>query len=96
MSLSLVSGGVTVEPWPHRQSTERHADYPPRKENTLRGMGGGTGGVHRGVAQARHCKSPIPPPPIQRTKHSCNGGGGGGGFIGGAFKQELNIAYPPP
>jgi len=32
-------------------------------------MGGGTGGVHRGVAQARHCTLPIPPlPPLMSGK----------------------------
>ena len=44
-----------------RPSTVLHAAYPPPEQPTLRGMGGGTGGVYRGVAQERHSTSPIPP-----------------------------------
>jgi hypothetical protein len=40
--------------------------YPPPEKPTILGeQGGGEGGVHRGVAQAWHCTSPIPPlPPL--------------------------------
>jgi hypothetical protein len=83
---------------PTKHSTAIHLNTPPppirkTKHSCNRG-GGGTGGVHRGVAQARHCKSPTPPPPLRRTKHSCDGGGEGV-FIMGSFKQTLNVAYPP-
>ena len=44
-----------------RPSTVLHAAYPPPEQPTLRGMGGGTGGVYRGVAQEWHSTSPIPP-----------------------------------
>jgi hypothetical protein len=39
----------------------QHAADPPLEKPTLRGMGGGAGGVHRGVDQERHCKSPNHP-----------------------------------
>ena len=65
--------------------------------------GGETGCVHRGVAQARHCKSPEPPPPppLRRTKHSCNGGGGDRGCSpwccpAGTALQNTNPPSPPP
>ena len=58
MSLSSVSGGGTVQPWRHRPSTALHVAYPPRQtQPSWNVVGGGTGCVHRGVAQARHCKS---------------------------------------
>jgi hypothetical protein len=37
--------------------------YPPlEKTHNLCNGGGGEGGVHIGIAQARHCPLPIPPP----------------------------------
>ena len=44
--------------------------YPRKKKITFRGMGGGKGGVHRGVAQERHSMSPhhTPTPTPVREK----------------------------
>ncbi len=42
--------------------------YPPLEKPTICEMGGGEGGVHIGVAQARHCMSyppPYPPPHVR-------------------------------
>jgi hypothetical protein len=52
-------------PWRCPRTTLQVA-YPPLEKPTIRVlMGGGEGGVHRGVAHAWHCTSPIPPlPPL--------------------------------
>ena len=50
-------------PWRCPRTTLQVA-YPPLEKPTIRVMGGeGEGGVHRGIAQAWHCTSPIPPLP---------------------------------
>ncbi len=48
----------------------------PLKNPPFVEYGGGTGGVHRGVAQARHCTPPIPP-----EKPTLRGMGGGQGVF---------------
>ena len=68
---------------------------PPTNTTFVECGRGGTGCVHRGVAQAQHCKSQ-PPPPLRRTKQTCNGGGGQRMFVVASFMQALKVAYPPP
>jgi hypothetical protein len=77
----------------------RHCTLPfPTKKHTLRGMGGGGKQVVFTLASPTKHSTAIhlntPPPPLRRTKHSCDGGGEGV-FIMGSFKQTLNVAYPP-
>jgi hypothetical protein len=119
VSLSSVSGGGTVQPWRHRPSTALHVAYPPRQtQPSWNVVGGGTGCVHRGVAQARHCKShehrgkgvftvATPrhitanhqtnhPPPLRRTKQTCNGGGGTEDVRGGVIHAGTESRLSPP
>jgi hypothetical protein len=49
---------------------------PPKNPPIVEWEGGETGGVHRGGAKERHCKSPIPPP--KKTTLGLMGGGGRG------------------
>ena len=69
MSLSLVSGGVSVAALT-KHGHARRLSTPEKKKITFRGMGGGKGGVHRGVAQERHSMSPhhTPTPTPVREK----------------------------
>ena len=53
-------GGFTVA-LPKNDTASRLS--PPRKTHHSCNGGGGEGGVHRGIAQAWHCTSPIPPLP---------------------------------
>jgi hypothetical protein len=65
----------------------------PRRTHPWWNMGGGgTGGVHRGVAQARHCTPPTPP---LKNPHFVEWGGGWGCSPWRRPSTTLNVAYPP-
>jgi hypothetical protein len=63
------------------------------KKNTLRGMGGGEGGVC-GVAQTWHCTSPIPPK--EPALCAGMGGGGTGGVHRGASPKNFTASRLSP
>ena len=65
----------TVASPKHGTANHLNPPTPPplrRTKHLCNGRRGGTGGVHRGVAQARHCKSQPPPPQGYQIQYDNN------------------------
>ena len=72
---------------------------PPKNTPCVEWGGRETGCVHRGVAQARHCKSPEPPhtpPPSEEPNIRVMGGGGGQGVITKSSPRHGTPNHQPP